>query len=473
MLKGFSPVSNFLVDAAHSNASDALTKIYCGLDQKPGNILLRHYGHEEEYGIDVSLMLGSISYISVNIARLLNIDIMALSNHGIDYSRPAGECISRHMHNLRIIDKKMLAWLKDEGVKHLRKQDIAFLLSSGCGYLLAQINDYRKGIIGQVSDVLSLRQGIPASLIGKQNQYCETVTQATGDTIEQVAQNLVRSNKPHMMFLKETIEMSVNVLQEVSTHCVNDAQKKNDSILKRMQDIAQRLNYLEHYGDMQPIDYNNLHNAMASHYAQGRIRKFSDSKTVKTLKKRLLRGMGLYRNIFGKDDIKGFINGETMTIEGHQFLYRLTKNKGASVLKASDTSGYHSIPYELWVVSKGTGQRVARLCIYIPDIPILDQIVALGVRVKSCEHEIDMLKTANIMARGDSEEISIIDGYQKSRLGAYGQSQEANRMINLLDGYEDAREEIRRTVETTINQISLLNQRVENIANYLNECMYA
>lgn len=442
-------VSHFLIENGNNAYSDALTTILDTLPQEKNTVLLRHYGHEEEYGIDISLMLGHLSYITVNLSRFLNIDIIALSNHGIDYSRPVIETLEHNKRNMDAINRKMLSWLKEVGFKVMRADDIAFVLCGCFSYLEAQIADYRKGVLNHVSDTIALRRGIPPSLVSRNNGgYKPSIIEASrnaGQNISEVISYVVKEGDENMNGLKDMINQTLDTLECASQ--VFDMEALNTRI--------NELTFKEHYGNMSPINYNDIHNmVMNDTIIRHRAKKHIHKSRLKNLRKKLMRGMGLYENVFGKQDIRGFINGQDMEIEGHQFLYRLKKIGSSSIIKHSDTKGYHSIPYSLWVISKETKERVAQLCIYIPDMPILDQIVALGVRVKSCEHEAEMLKTSNIIQEGESQEISIIRGYQKERNPS---GSNTTILDALRDGYDTARDDIRNEVNETFVGVQIFN----------------
>ena len=88
-----------------------------------------------------------------------------------------------------------------------------------------------------------------------------------------------------------------------------------------------------------------------------------------------------------------FLGGDTVEVSHPESMFKfLLKKRSGSLIQRTHTPG-HSTPYELELYTK-TNVHVANLCVYMQDTPMLDQVLALAMFIRSGEEEY-ILEKAN------------------------------------------------------------------------------
>lgn len=122
---------------------------------------------------------------------------------------------------------------------------------------------------------------------------------------------------------------------------------------------------------------------------EARRRAASERKAKGAIKRalKLIDGVG-----FGKD-VRVFLGGEEVEVShpDSQLKFVIQKYRG-SLIDRTVRPGY-STPYELSLYTK-CNVHVADLCVYMKDTPVLDQVLALAMFVKSGNEEM-ILRQAN------------------------------------------------------------------------------
>jgi hypothetical protein len=107
----------------------------------------------------------------------------------------------------------------------------------------------------------------------------------------------------------------------------------------------------------------------------------------------LRRSITLFRMLRPESEIKTFLSGEPLIVQGHQFDYRLQKRN--NLLHHSMNPNSAHIPYDLHILDKISGKSLARGCIVIPDTPVIDQVLALILHVQDPRGETKVIHTTN------------------------------------------------------------------------------
>lgn len=113
----------------------------------------------------------------------------------------------------------------------------------------------------------------------------------------------------------------------------------------------------------------------------------------KSIRSSIKRAMKLIANFGMEEDVRIFLGGDTIEVSHPDSLYKfvVTKYRG-NLLSATERAG-HSTPYKLELYTK-TDVHIANLCVVMEGTPLLDQVLALSMFVKSgCED--DILHKAN------------------------------------------------------------------------------
>jgi hypothetical protein len=119
-----------------------------------------------------------------------------------------------------------------------------------------------------------------------------------------------------------------------------------------------------------------------------RDRRLSIHKAKSSIKKalKLIDNMG-----FG-DEIRVFIGGDEIVVDNPQSIFKFVLKRGASLIERTISPGY-STPYSLELLTKDD-IHVANLCVYLKDTPVLDQVLAIALYIKTGNEE-DVLEKAN------------------------------------------------------------------------------
>ena len=116
---------------------------------------------------------------------------------------------------------------------------------------------------------------------------------------------------------------------------------------------------------------------------------------VQHAKGSIKRALKLMDNVGFGNEVKVFLGGSSVEVShpDSMFKFLLSRSRYAGLIdKTINTSG-HMIPYKLELYTK-TDVHVADLCVYMQDTPVLDQILALSLFIKSGEEDY-ILEKAN------------------------------------------------------------------------------
>lgn len=119
-------------------------------------------------------------------------------------------------------------------------------------------------------------------------------------------------------------------------------------------------------------------------------------KQRKTARRAIIKGIDLFSKFFDRKDIEGFIKGYEYTIEGEKFNYRLTKSDRTSILRHTLSPTNVHIPYDLEITDKNN-IVLAKACYLFEMTPIIDQIIAFTMMIKS-GNEDEFIKKANMFS---------------------------------------------------------------------------
>ena len=107
----------------------------------------------------------------------------------------------------------------------------------------------------------------------------------------------------------------------------------------------------------------------------------------------LRKSIDLFRMLRPDDEVRRFLSGEPITIQGHRFDYRIQKRHNLLHHTLSPDSPH--IPYQLNLIDKTSGQKLAQGCIIVPDTPVIDQVIALILHAQDATEELVVLNRTN------------------------------------------------------------------------------
>lgn len=110
-------------------------------------------------------------------------------------------------------------------------------------------------------------------------------------------------------------------------------------------------------------------------------------------------------------DVQVFLRGESLTVMSDTtgLKYRFTRNGALSV--ANMTTGGYTVPYKLEVLTSDD-VYLTKMCVYLKETPMLDQLAAMMLYIKSGE-DMSLLETANYFSIGDHDRLNV----ELTRLG--------------------------------------------------------
>ena len=145
-------------------------------------------------------------------------------------------------------------------------------------------------------------------------------------------------------------------------------------------------------------DYS-LFDGRAVHHRKEFKNKFS-KKNKKNARKAITRAVTLFGKFFNKEDIEGFIKGYEYIVEGQKFNYRLTKTDRTNLLLNTISPNSVHIPYDLEITDK-SNIVLAKACYLFENTPIIDQIIAFTMMIKSGNEE-EFIQKANLFSTTSS-----------------------------------------------------------------------
>lgn len=172
----------------------------------------------------------------------------------------------------------------------------------------------------------------------------------------------------------------------------------NDRLSKWYDDVTQGMSWLQQ--DYAAADKTELTNIVHQYIDKPVVSYVPvvatrvPKRTIKKVRQAMKRSGEMMRQMVGNENMYSYINGRPFRLRGHLFDYVITKTQAIFEQTANPRGGH--IPYDLAIYDNG--ERLCRLCIYFENTPVMDQIAAIAMYIKSGE-EREMLQTANMFDR--------------------------------------------------------------------------
>lgn len=123
----------------------------------------------------------------------------------------------------------------------------------------------------------------------------------------------------------------------------------------------------------------------------------------KSVKSSIKRALKLISNFGMEEDVRIFLGGETIEVSHPDSLFKFVMTKSYNSLLHRTEFAAYSTPYKLELYTK-TDVHIANLCVVMKETPILDQVLALAMFVKTgCE--VDILHKANYSSLNNDKEL--------------------------------------------------------------------
>ncbi len=111
-------------------------------------------------------------------------------------------------------------------------------------------------------------------------------------------------------------------------------------------------------------------------------------------RKAIKKGVKKFSNLFGRDDIKSFINGSGFVAEGKKYNWRFKQKESISLLTMTHSPMTGHIPYSLQLMTK-SGIVIADCCVTVSNkTPIIDQVITIMLYIQHDEEA--LIKNCNL-----------------------------------------------------------------------------
>ena len=152
------------------------------------------------------------------------------------------------------------------------------------------------------------------------------------------------------------------------------------------------------------------------------------ARDVEKAKPSIKRALRLMANFGMEEDVRVFMAGGRIEVSHPDSLFKFVIEKGHSNLIERTLRPGHSTPYSLSLYTK-SDVHVARLCVYLKDTPILDQILAISMFIKTGNEE-EILRKANFFSLSDDVECRQILALEHPNLSNKLLMHDERRLLN-------------------------------------------
>lgn len=141
--------------------------------------------------------------------------------------------------------------------------------------------------------------------------------------------------------------------------------------------------------------YRNYQHLPTAEEAARNLRKYESQIRAKTqrAKSSIKKAIKLMFNIGFEEEARIFLKGDTIEVSHPESLFKFVISKYSNSLITRTHSPGVSTPYRLQLYTK-SDIHIANLCVYMRNTPVLDQVMALAMFIKSGSEEM-ILKQAN------------------------------------------------------------------------------
>ncbi len=156
-------------------------------------------------------------------------------------------------------------------------------------------------------------------------------------------------------------------------------------------------------------------------------------------KKALKKGIKKFSNLFGKENINSFINGDGFIVEGKLYNWQFRQKNDVSLIKMTHQPLRGHIPYSLKLLTKDN-VVIADCCVYVSEnTPIIDQLITIVLYIQHDEAE--LFKNCNLFNVKEVNKIdsqfnnyeSIVCSKHKKNDGSFGLISEYSNAFNELN----------------------------------------
>jgi hypothetical protein len=137
----------------------------------------------------------------------------------------------------------------------------------------------------------------------------------------------------------------------------------------------------------------NIWNTSAVLFAPPPRRAIILPAAIRAGRRAMRRSIDIYARFRGMDEVRRFIRGERVIFEGSLYDYHVRKT--VKILPQTMDPDSPHIPYSLKLAHRGKDHAFASGCIIVPELPVIDQLLALSFHLQDSADELKLLETTN------------------------------------------------------------------------------
>jgi hypothetical protein len=118
------------------------------------------------------------------------------------------------------------------------------------------------------------------------------------------------------------------------------------------------------------------------------VTKSMQNERTLNAKKAIKKGVKKFSNLFGKQNITSFVNGDGFTVQGDKYNWHFRQKRSVSLINMTHSPLKGHIPYELTLMNKDN-VVMADCCVFVAEnTPIIDQIITIVLYIQHDEDEL-------------------------------------------------------------------------------------
>lgn len=118
------------------------------------------------------------------------------------------------------------------------------------------------------------------------------------------------------------------------------------------------------------------------------VTRAMENERVFSARKAIKKGVKKFSNLFGKNNITSFINGDGFTVQGEKYNWRFRQKRSVSLINMTHSPLKGHIPYELTLMNRDN-VVMADCCVFVSEnTPIIDQIITIVLHIQSDEDQL-------------------------------------------------------------------------------------
>jgi len=130
---------------------------------------------------------------------------------------------------------------------------------------------------------------------------------------------------------------------------------------------------------------------------------YKKPSVLKSVRNSIKRSLRLISNFGMEEDVRIFLGGKSIEVSHPSSMFKFVLSKSYNSLINNTQRPSHAIPYQLQLYTK-SDVHIANLCVIMDKTPVLDQVLALAMYVRSGDED-EILRIANFSMRVKSPEL--------------------------------------------------------------------